>query len=57
MIPEAEDNYGGNFCSILCLAAEPSVVVLATKNGVFYHCLVLDEEKELEIQVRVVSCE
>ena len=44
MVPESEDNYSGDFCSILCLKTTPTVVVLATRNGVIHHCIVLEDE-------------
>ena len=46
MIPESVDNYGGRFCSILCLKTSPAVVVLATMEGVNHHCIILDSEEE-----------
>eukprot|EP00795_Rhopilema_esculentum_P015553 gene15553-6818_t len=44
MAPESEDNYSGDFCSILCLKTTPTVVVLATRNGIIHHCIVLEDE-------------
>lgn len=47
MHPPAEDNYGVDACSILCLATVPPILVVATSSGTLYHCLVLakgDEE-------------
>ena len=46
MMPESDDNYGGEFCSILCLKTSPTIVVLATKNGCIYHCILLDSESD-----------
>merc|ERR1719270_2117364 len=44
MFPEAEDNYGTDSCSILCLhplISSPPVLVIATNGGTLYHCVVL----------------
>ena len=57
-MPESFDNYGGRFCSILCLKSSPAVVVLATKEGVNHHCIILDSEEENpENEVRSLSCQ
>lgn len=42
MFPPAEDNYGYDACTILCLHSTPATVVIATATGMIYHCLVLD---------------
>ena len=56
MTPESEDNYGGNFCSILCLKTTPTIVLLATENGIIHHCIVLDDDdKQLDFEVRSLS--
>jgi hypothetical protein len=41
MCPPAEDNYGVDACSILCLDTSPPVIVMATCDGSLHHCLVL----------------
>ena len=44
MFPEAEDNYGTDSCSLLCLhplISSPPVLVIATNGGALYHCVVL----------------
>ena len=56
MVPEAEDNYSGDFCSILCLKTTPTVVVLATKNGVIHHCIVLEDEDAQDGNEEVRVC-
>merc|ERR1711962_1639908 len=49
MNPPAADNYGCNYCSILCLPSSPVTVAMATQMGTVHHCLVLacheDEEE------------
>ncbi|GAB1599612.1 nuclear pore complex protein Nup88-like [Argonauta hians] len=42
--PPAEDNYGTDACSILCLRTTPPVVVIATNEGKLHHCIVLTEK-------------
>ncbi|XP_064620195.1 nucleoporin 88-like [Lineus longissimus] len=46
MHPPAEDNYGTDACSILCLRSNPPVLVVATCSGNLYHCVVLNQEEE-----------
>ncbi|XP_014664874.1 PREDICTED: nuclear pore complex protein Nup88-like [Priapulus caudatus] len=46
MKPAAEDNYGVDACSILCLASSPPVLAIATCAGRLYHCVVLDSESD-----------
>lgn len=48
MNPPSDDNYGCNYCSLLCLPTSPVTLVLATQTGTAYHCLVIvgDEEEE-----------
>lgn len=41
MCPPAEDNYGVDACSVLCLDTLPPVVVMATCDGHLHHCVVL----------------
>ena len=43
MYPAAEDNYGSEACSILCLETRPSVLVIATCEGKLHHCLLLNQ--------------
>lgn len=54
MHPPAEDNYGVDACSLLCLSTTPSTLVVATAAGFIYHCVVLDQEGvdgEIELDV------
>jgi len=43
MYPAAEDNYGTDACSILCLETRPPVLVIATCEGKLHHCLLLNQ--------------
>jgi len=43
MYPAAEDNYGMEACSILCLDTQPQILVVATCEGKLHHCLVLSQ--------------
>ena len=45
MRPPAEDNYGVDACSIVCLDCVPPVLVIATSFGVLHHCIALDCEE------------
>lgn len=46
MYPPAEDNYGSESCSLLCLPSQPPVLILATSEGQLHHCLVVEEGEE-----------
>ncbi|XP_063232988.1 nucleoporin 88 isoform X3 [Bacillus rossius redtenbacheri] len=46
MFPQADDNYGGDACSILCLQSNPPIVIVATCSGTIYHTLVLSSEDD-----------
>ncbi|KAL8573357.1 hypothetical protein ACOMHN_032819 [Nucella lapillus] len=41
MCPPAEDNYGVDACSVLCVDTSPPVLVIATWDGRLHHCVVL----------------
>ena len=45
MYPAADDNYGLDACSLLCLHSQPPIIVMATGSGKIYHCIVLETEK------------
>ncbi len=51
MYPPAEDNYGTNACSVLCLSTCPPVLVIATAAGKLYHCVVLSREDNDDTKV------
>ncbi|XP_053563489.1 nuclear pore complex protein Nup88 [Bombina bombina] len=48
MHPAAEDNYGFDACSVLCLPCIPNILVIATESGLLYHCVVLEGEEDDE---------
>merc|ERR1712168_969196 len=48
MNPPAADNYGCNYCSILCLPSSPVTVAMVTQMGTVHHCLVLARHEEEE---------
>jgi len=55
MYPAAEDNYGMEACSILCLDTQPQVLVVATCEGKLHHCLVLSQPPDAEDILEDVS--
>ncbi|XP_013400315.2 nuclear pore complex protein Nup88-like [Lingula anatina] len=46
MHPPAEDNYGTDACSLLCIHSTPPVLVIATSDGNLYHCVVLNKGED-----------
>ncbi|XP_026668157.1 nuclear pore complex protein Nup88-like [Ceratina calcarata] len=46
MYPPAADNYGTDFCSIMCLQTTPPIVVIAMCTGKIYHAILLKELEE-----------
>ncbi|KAM9440325.1 nucleoporin 88 [Clarias gariepinus] len=46
MYPAAEDNYGYDACSVICLPCVPNILVIATEAGILYHCVVLEAEED-----------
>ena len=44
MHPPADDNYGIDSCSIMCIQTTPPIVVIATCEGKIYHALLLKDE-------------
>ena len=55
MYPPADDNYGVDACSILCLQSVPPVVVIATCSGTLYHCVLLTCTEDDDANVNKVS--
>ena len=45
MYPAADDNYGLDACSLLCLHCQPPVLVMAAGSRKIYHCIALENEK------------
>nr|XP_003702612.1 PREDICTED: nuclear pore complex protein Nup88 [Megachile rotundata] len=44
MYPPADDNYGVDSCSIMCIQTTPPIVVIAMCTGKIYHAILLKEE-------------
>nr|XP_034171113.1 nuclear pore complex protein Nup88 [Osmia lignaria] len=44
MYPPADDNYGIDSCSIMCIQTTPPIVVIAMCTGKIYHGILLKEE-------------
>ena len=51
MHPAAEDNYGMDACSLLCLHSNPPVLVVATSSSVLHHCVVLMSQDAVDVDV------
>lgn len=45
MLPQAEDNYGADACSLLVLDSSPPMLAIATPTGTIYHCFAFPDEK------------
>jgi len=43
MYPSADDNYGIDSCSIMCLQTTPPIVIIAMCTGKIYHAILLRE--------------
>ena len=57
--PPSDDNYGCDYCSLLCLPTSPVTLVLATRTGTVYHCLVIvgdDEEDQNNVNIIFEIC-
>ncbi|KAJ7333814.1 Nuclear pore complex protein [Desmophyllum pertusum] len=55
MYPAADDNYGLDACSLLCLHSQPPVIAMATASGKIYHCIVLDSEESYDPEEEIES--
>ena len=55
MLPGAEDNYGVDACSVLCLHQAPPVLAIATRDGRIHHCLVLPSTHHAKEKVSFAS--
>jgi len=44
MSPPADDNYGVDACSILCLETTPPIIAICTREGKVYHAVPLESE-------------
>lgn len=47
MLPQAEDNYGSDACSLIVLESSPPLLAIATPSGYIYHCFAFTDEKGL----------
>lgn len=45
MLPQAEDNYGSDACSLIVLDSSPPLLAIATPTGTIYHCFAFPEKK------------
>nr|XP_058955276.1 nucleoporin 88-like [Pocillopora verrucosa] len=55
MFPAADDNYGQDSCSLLCLQCQPPVIAMATASGKIYHCIALESEESDDAEEEEVS--
>ena len=49
MYPPAEDNYGTDACSLLCLTCRPGILVISTCEGKLYNCVLLQKPNTANI--------
>lgn len=47
MLPQAEDNYGSDACSLIVLDSCPPLLAIATPSGTIYHCFAFPDKKEV----------
>lgn len=45
MLPQAEDNYGSDACSLIVLDSSPPMLAIGTPNGSIYHCFAFPDRK------------
>ncbi|CAH3103872.1 unnamed protein product [Porites lobata] len=55
MYPAADDNYGLDACSLLCLHSQPPIVAMGTGSGKIYHCIVLESEETFDPEEEIAS--
>lgn len=48
MWPPAEDNYGTDACSILCLNVSPPVLVIANQHGNIHQAVLLSRDVDAD---------
>ena len=44
MLPQAEDNYGSDACSLIVLDSSPPLLAIATPTGSIYHCFAFPDK-------------
>lgn len=47
MLPQAEDNYGSDACSLIVLDSSPPLLAIATPTGYVYHCFAFVDQQSL----------
>lgn len=45
MLPQAEDNYGSDACSLIVLDSSPPLIAIATPSGCIYHCFAFSDNR------------
>lgn len=45
MLPQAEDNYGSDACSLVVLESSPPLLAIATPSGQIYHCFAFPDKQ------------
>ncbi|CAH3194159.1 unnamed protein product, partial [Porites evermanni] len=55
MYPAADDNYGLDACSLLCLHSQPPIVAMGTGSGKIYHCIILESEEAFDPEEEIAS--
>lgn len=45
MLPQAEDNYGSDACSLIVLDSSPPLLAIATPSGQIYHCFAFPDQQ------------
>jgi len=53
--PAAENANRNDACGILCLAGEPTILILANRDGRIDHCVVLDGENNKDVDEVLLS--
>lgn len=47
ILPQAEDNYGSDACSLIVLDSSPPMIAFASPTGLIYHCFAFIDGKNL----------
>lgn len=47
ILPQAEDNYGSDACSLIVLDSSPPMLAIATRNGFIHHCFAFADKQTL----------
>lgn len=46
MLPQADDNYGSDACSLIVLDSFPPLLAIATSSGSIYHCFAISDDTQ-----------